>query len=74
MIKSNRFATIRPKTAKKAGQPNKQKTTANGIKRNHTEAKQSKKGEKKAKKNKQKKFNDGLKYLNERENLIELLE
>lgn len=74
MIKSKRFATIRPETAKKAGPPIMHKSTVNGIKRNTTEPKQSKKVEKKQKKNKQKKTNDGLKYMNERENLIDLLE
>ena len=50
------------------------KSTVNGIKRNHTETKQPKKVEKKQRKNKQKKTNDGLKYMNERDILIDLLE
>lgn len=50
------------------------KSTVNGIKRNLTETKQPKKVEKKQRKNKQKKTNDGLKYMNERDILIDLLE
>lgn len=51
-----------------------EKSTINGVKRNHTEAKKSKKVEKKTKKIKTKTTNDGLKYMNERENLIDLME
>lgn len=43
-----------------------QKSTVNGVKRTHTETKQSKKFQKKPKQKKQKKTNDGLKYMNER--------